>query len=157
MPFPAWAGVTKGAAKATLAANAPAKNGVLAFISRLRCFEPIEAVRLTIGMHRLRSTPGRGFRPRSKRFLPIAVALALKTDTHAADVDDRKPVWSGKIPGNSGGLRALYAAGAIATAIIAVNGPMAALFLSGAARTGRRALVAGLRRHEARSCGRGRD
>jgi len=85
-------------------------------------------------MHRLRSTPGRGFRPRSKRFLPIAVALALKTDAHAADVDDRKPVWSGKIPGNSGGLRALYAAGATATAIIAVNGPMAALFLSGAAR-----------------------
>jgi hypothetical protein len=32
-------------------------------------------------------------------------------------------------------LRALYAAGVIATAIIAVNGPMAALFLSDAART----------------------
>ena len=41
-------------------------------------------------------------------------------------------------------LRALYAAGVIATAIIAVNGPMTALFLSDAARAprfGRRALV----------------
>ena len=103
---------------------------------------------MTTGMRWLRSAPGQSFRPRSKRLLPIAVALALKTDAHAADVDDRNPVWSGKIPGNSGGLRALYAAVAIATAIIAVNGPMAALFLSGAARTGRRAVVAGLRRHK---------
>ena len=84
---------------------------VLAFMSCLRCSEPIEAVRVTIGTHWLRGTPVQSFRPRSKGLLRIVVTLALKTDAYGADARDRRcligkdPRNSGKLPVRSCGAR----------------------------------------------------